>query len=151
MAEPDFDWKKGLKKFSLTSLKLNFRFMVQSIVNILEEPYYKIHDLYLRTIAEQRGSQLIIALRRYKNKTGHWPETLDEIKALAPAEILVDPFNNGSFVYKLTDDSFMLYSKGKNNIDEDGKYRRGLDDWPIWPGPGRSRQTKEENTDVEQQ
>ena len=151
MAEPDFDWKKGPKKFSLTSLKLNYRFVVQSIVNILEETYYKIHDLYLRTIAEQRGSQLIIALRRYKNKNGNWPESLEDIKSIVPAEIFVDPFNEGPFVYKLTDDSFKLYSKGKNNIDEDGKYRRGPDDWPIWPGPGRSRKTKEENADAEQQ
>ena len=162
MAEPDFDWQKGPKKFSLTSLKLNFRFMVQSIVNILEESYYRIHDIYLRTIAEKRGARLIITLRRYKNKTGHWPDTLEDIKSLAPAEVFVDPINLGTFVYKLTKENFTLYSKGKNNIDENGQ-RTGRkfdlktkqfvgkekDDWLIWPP--RSRKTKEENTDAEQQ
>ena len=154
MADSDFDWKKESREFPITSLfrfKFNYRFMVQSLANMLEEPYYKIHDLYLRTMAEQRGSQLIIALRRYKNKNGNWPESLEDIKSIAPEEVFVDPFNNGSFVYKLTDDSFKLYSKGKNNIDEDGKYRRGRDDWPIWPGPGRSRKTQEENANAEQQ
>ncbi|GAI19174.1 unnamed protein product, partial [marine sediment metagenome] len=71
------------------------------------------------------------------------------------AETLVDPFNNGPFVYKLTDDSFKLYSKGKNNTDEDGKYKRRYgeasegDDWLIWPQ--RSRKIKEGTADAEQQ
>ena len=156
MAKPDFDWKKEPREFPITSLfrfKFNYRFMVELLANMLEETYYKIHDLYLRTIAEQRGSQLIITLRRYKNKNGHWPDTLEDIKSLAPAEIFVDPFNNGSFVYKLTDDSFKLYSKGLNNIDEDGKYKRRYgetsegDDWLIWPR--KTRKTKEENTNDE--
>ncbi len=156
MAEPGFDWKKEPREFPITSLfrfNFNYRFTVQSLANMLESSFYKIHEQYLRTIAGQRGCQLIIALRRYKNKNGHWPETLDEIKTLALAEIFVDPFNNGSFVYKLTDDSFKLYSKGLNNIDEDGKYKRRYgetsegDDWLIWPP--RTRKTQKENPDNE--
>jgi hypothetical protein len=90
---------------------------------------------------------LTIALRRYKNKTGHWPDSLDEVKPLAAEEIFVDPMNGDSFVYKLTDENFRLYSKGKNNIDEDGQYnstwdpnsrqwKEKEDDWPIWPPIG---------------
>lgn len=116
-----------------------------------EEVLNRIHEIYLRRLADRRGNRILIALRRYKNKNGRWPESLDVIQSSLQAEIFIDPYNNGSFVYKLTDDSFKLYSKGKNNIDEDGKYRRGLDDWPIWPGPSRSRQTKEEKVNVEQQ
>jgi len=116
-----------------------------------EEVLNRIHEIYLRRLADRRGNRILIALRRYKNKNSRWPQTLSEIQSFVPAEILIDPYNNGSFVYKLTDNNFELYSKGKNNIDEDGKYRRGLDDWPIWPGPGRSRQTKEEKVNVEQQ
>ena len=150
MSEPDFDWQKGPKKFSLTSMKLNYRFVVEFLANMLESSYYRIHDIYLRLIADKRGSRLIIALRRYKNKNGSWPKKLDEIKSSMPAEIFVDPFNEGPFVYKLTDDSFALYSKGKNNIDESGKFKyRGPDDWLIWPR--RTRKTKEEKADAEQQ
>jgi inner membrane protein len=158
MAEPDFDWKKGPKKFSLTSMKLNYHFVVEFLLNMLESPFYRIHDIYLRLIANKRGSWLIIALRRYMNKTGQWPEKLQDIESLVPAEILVDPFNNGSFVYKLTDDSFKLYSKGKNNIDQNGEYdydwhrkKAEPDDWLIWPGPRKTRKTKEENADAKQQ
>lgn len=150
MAEPDFDWQKEPKKFYLISLKLNYHFISQSLV-VTETIYYRFHDLYFRTIAEQRGAGVLIALRRYKNKTGQWPQKLDEVKSLAPAEIFVDPINGGSFVYKLTEENFTLYSKGKNNIDENGEYRSnwpekaGPDDWLIWPT--KTRKTKNEKAD----
>ena len=47
--------------------------------------------------------------------------------------------NDGSFVYKRTDDNFILYSKGKNNIDEDGQVKIAkpdgsrTDDFIFWP------------------
>ena len=63
---------------------------------------------------------LLIGVKRYKNITGEWPGSLDGIKELTSQENFVDPTNGGSFVYKLTEDSFTLYSKGKNNIDENG-------------------------------
>jgi len=121
----------------------------------VEDTFERIHEIYLRLLADRRGNRILIALRRYKNKNDRWPQTLSEIQSFVPAEILIDPYNNGSFVYKLTDDSFKLYSKGKNNIDEDGKYKRRYgetsegDDWLIWPP--KTRKTKEENTDAEQQ
>jgi len=84
---------------------------------------------YLRLIARRRAAAITIALRRHKNKTGKWPKDLGEVKFLAPAEIFIDPLNGGSFEYKLSGDTFKLYSKGLNNIDEDGKYHseRGPD------------------------
>jgi hypothetical protein len=115
---------------------------------------------YLRQLAYRRGSRILIALRRYKNKNGRWPQTLDGIKNLAPADILIDPINGGSFVYKLTEENFILYSKGKNNIDEGGIHKvtfdpNGLewlktekDDWPIWPP--RSRKSKNKKADTHQ-
>ena len=75
----------------------------------------------------------MVALRRYKNIKGHWPQSLYEIKPMVVEDVLTDPQNNGLFVYKLTDDGFTLYSKGKNNIDEAGRKKDGADDWPIWP------------------
>ena len=76
---------------------------------------------------------------------GQWPESLDDIKSIAPANIFVDQFNNGSFAYKFTDDSFKLYSKGKNNIDDKGRRRRGGDDWPIWPPKTSGRREPDES------
>lgn len=102
----------------------------------------------------------MIALRRYKNKTGHWPENLEQVESFAPAEIFIDPINGGSFVYKLAEENFTLYSKGKNNIDEAGEYETEWaadysgykvkeDDQLIWPP--KSHKTKKEDIDAEKQ
>jgi hypothetical protein len=126
MAKPDYDWRKEPEK-PAEMLRLNYRYLVEYLTGIAGPAYYSIHDTYLRIIAQQRGARLTIALRRYKNKTGHWPESLDVIKSLAPSEIFIDPINGDSFVYKLTEENFTLYSKGKNNIDEDGQYNTTWD------------------------
>jgi hypothetical protein len=95
--------------------------------------------IYLRLLAHRRGNRILIATRRYKNKHGAWPKILDDIKEHVSSEILIDPINNKSFVYKLTADNFVLYSKGVNCIDDDGKWdkfneeKNGADDWRIWP------------------
>ncbi|MHC4397540.1 MAG: hypothetical protein ACYS1A_18005 [Planctomycetota bacterium] len=106
-------------------------------------------EIYLRLLADRRGNRILIALRRYKNKNDRWPESLDVIQSSLQAEIFVDPFNNGPFVYKLTEENFTLYSKGKNNIDEGGKRdnESGADDWQIWPTS--SRKNKNEKADTQ--
>ncbi len=163
MAKPDFDWQKTPPPiFSWTNfcseLRLNYPYFIKLIVDMHEKSLYQIHDLYLRQIASNRGRQIIIALKRYKNKTGRWPENLNEISSFASAEIFIDPFNNDSFVYKLTEDNFLLYSRGKNNIDENGQYTTEWsfeyncykvkeDDWLIWP-PRGSRISLKEDSDA---
>jgi hypothetical protein len=63
------------------------------------------------------------------------------VSEYVPAEAFIDLINNGSFVYKLTDENFTLYSQGKNGIDEGGRwgYVRALDknqdDIMIWSSP----------------
>ena len=150
MAEPGFDWQKAPTKLG-RRLRLNYRYMVEHLTGILAPAYHRIHDQYLRVIADKRGSRIIIALRRYKNKNGFWPVNLDDVKSMAPVEIFVDPTNGGDFVYEITEENFRLYSKGKNGIDEDGERDEiaGADDWLIWPP--RSRKAKEEGTNAEQQ
>lgn len=117
--------------------------------------YYRIHEFYPRKSARQRGTLLIIALRRYKNANGRWPEKLEDINNLAPAEVFIDPMNNGSFVYKRTGDNFTLYSKGENEIDDGGeqetkfnktwrKWETIKDDWMIWPPESNLCQQQEQ-------
>jgi len=143
LAEQKMKEKLGL----LDRLKYEFNY---GLFGSMKGPdYNQIHQLSLRGVATCRGIRILIALRRYKNKNSRWPESLDDIKSLAPAEIFIDSLNNGSFAYKLTDDSFKLYSKGKNNVDEDGRYRDPQDDWPIWPPRGRKPKAKEENANDE--
>lgn len=94
-----------------------------------------IRKLDLRLLVDRRANRILIGLRRYKNQNGQWPESLEQIKPFVDPNVLIDPQNNGSFVYKQTEDSFTLYSKGPNNIDEGGNRNEPADDWPIWPKP----------------
>jgi len=163
MADPNFDWQKSPPPiFSWPNfyreLRFNYPYFIRLIVDMQEKHLYQIHDLYLRQIASDRGRQIIIELKRHKNKTGHWPENLNEIRPFASAEIFIDPFNNDSFVYKLIEDNFVLYSRGKNNIDENGQYTTEWsfeyncykvkeDDWLIWPPRGSRPSLKEDSND----
>jgi len=165
MAKPDFDWKKQPKQTPLTVTtsvsvwpNLNQRRTIERLAHMSRKTYqyHNLHDKYhLRQVSNLKGCQISIALRRYKNMNGRWPQTLDAIRSSLSEEILTDPLNGGSFVYKLSDDGFRLYSKGRNNIDDGGKSdkrgepKTGADDWLMWPP--KSHKTNEENTNAEQQ
>ena len=82
--------------------------------------------------AHRRATIVILALRRHKERTGAWPESLEQVEPKLPDQTLVDPQNNGPFVYKRDGDSFVFYSKGPNGIDEHGSYKKPADDYPSW-------------------
>ena len=137
MADADFDWERQAER-PLRIPRLNYRYLVKFLASILEPAYHRIHDLYLRVTSDQRGSRIIIALRRYKNKTGTWPENLDAVKSFVPEESFIDPINAGPFEYRLSEEDFTLYSKGKN-IDYPG------DDIQIWPPKGSDQEKGDPN------
>ena len=157
MTKPDFNWPQKPQMPPEFHYKVNLKQVIELLAKSNESLYFNIHDLYLRQLSQQKGSLLIIALRRYKNANGYWPENLDDIKALAPVETFIDPMNGDSFVYKLNENNFMLYSKGKNGIDESGEegtkfsnnYRKVeiiKDDMMIWPTGCASSKQQEQKT-----
>ncbi|MBN2588235.1 MAG: hypothetical protein JXA96_00100 [Sedimentisphaerales bacterium] len=83
-----------------------------------------------RLISLQRASRIMIALRLYQKQNSKWPETLDEIKSSLSPENFTDEMNNSSFVYRLSGDSFVLYSKGPDNIDNN--HQKSSDDIVYW-------------------
>jgi len=154
MAEPDYDWHEQSRPFSWTTMRLNFHTFVNLLTDMLEEAYYNISRLYPRYETDAKGARAVIVLCRHKNKYGHWPQNLDEVKEFADSDIFVDPLSNDSFVYKLTEDGFTLYSKGANGVDEGGEYsddcqqdKAEPDDWLIWP-LRKSKDNKEDPNDV---
>jgi hypothetical protein len=141
LAEPSFDWEatsnEAYASLFLTPIKFSYIVRYKDrkapdlfLLNISPRSYYHFHEMYLRSTTQKRGTLISVSLRRYKDKHGFWPKFLDEIEALTSPEVLIDPTNGGPFVYRRTDDSFTLYSKGKDNIDDNGE---SPDDWPIWP------------------
>jgi len=82
---------------------------------------------------------------RLRERTGRWPESLDQIVSALSPEILSDPISGGSYVYNLSESGFSLYSIGPNRVDEHGHHKwNGPDDWPIWPPRGRSAEPEQE-------
>ena len=147
MAKPGFDWAKRPREASIDSMKFNYDYMVAMQLDMLEPLYYNIHNAYLRTIALERGARLVVALRRYKNKNRTWPANLDDVRPLAKEEIFIDPTNGCSFVYRLVDEGFILYSKGKNGRDDSGGYES--DDWLLWPPIGLKYKVGKKKPDAE--
>jgi hypothetical protein len=96
---------------------------------------WRVRGFYLGMLAERRGMRLLVDLRRYHIRNSHWPEDLTQIAEDVPSDALIDPTNDGEFVYVRAGDGFRLYSKGQNGIDEGGRQDRktGADDILIWP------------------
>jgi len=134
MAEPDFDWTKQPQKLNALPTKIDFyrmsydyKYSAQLIADTLEGAYYSVHDAHLRNLALLRGSRLLLVIEQYHNEHGSWPKNLEQVKGSVPAEVLVDPITGDTFVYKLIEEDFMLYSRGKNGIDEGGIRREVVD------------------------
>jgi hypothetical protein len=154
--DPNFDWSREPPevKFSWLFFKLNYKYFIKMITSMNESVYYKIHDSYLLGDSFKKGALLLIAMRRYKDKNGVWPENLGGIEGLAKEENFIDPTNSQSFVYKLAGDSFTLYSKGKNGIDNGGQqysYHRDKenDDINIWPLTKCKKKTSKEPNETQ--
>jgi hypothetical protein len=149
-ASANFDWNQFGEYEQYRLAKMRKLYGAGGLLRIFgpdDRVLLRLRYLYMRLVAVRRGCRILIVLRQYKNRNGHWPEHLEDIKDNSATEMLIDPINNGSFVYKLSGDYFKLYSKGKNNIDEDGKREDDVDDQPIWPP--RSRKTEEEDANAE--
>jgi hypothetical protein len=140
MAVSNFDWEmleeherhRVSEMRRLAGVRLLFALLAPKTSDLSE-----FRDWYIRRVAVRRACRILIALRRQKNQTGTWPGNLDDIRDMVPPDSLIDPTNSDSFVYRLTDDGLELYSKGRNKIDEGGRFEDDGDDWPIWPPQNR--------------
>jgi hypothetical protein len=119
MAEPDFDWQRQPTEIPVTSQsspppRLNYRYIIQSTTEILEESFYGFHDSYLRGVTLRRGSRLLPAIKQYKIEQGNWPESLDAIKSQVPAEAFIDPATGKEIHYENHGKRFSLYGEKAN-------------------------------------
>jgi hypothetical protein len=78
--------------------------------------------LLLRGEASRRATHLIYELFIYRDKNQTFPRKLADLDQKAAADLLIDPFSNKPFVYRLEGDSFLLYSVAQNAKDDGGKH-----------------------------
>ena len=97
-----------------------------------------------RNKIDAESTTLVIALVRYKQDIGAFPESLDKLVEQGYIkQVPVDPFSDKPITYRKTDNNFLLYSWGDNlkdddgqiALDEKGKPKRFADtgDWVFWP------------------
>jgi hypothetical protein len=104
----------------------------------------RVNILSWRNKIDAESTTLIIALVRYKQDTGAFPESLDKLVERGYIkQVPVDPFSDKPIAYRKTDNSFLLYSWGENLKDDDGQIARDekgkpkmfadTGDWVFWP------------------
>lgn len=76
-----------------------------------EHSHENVLNSYLWMLSERRSAYILIALRRFKNETGHWPQSLDLIEPSLSTETLTDSRNNTPFIYELAGEDFKLRRK----------------------------------------
>ncbi len=114
------------------------------VLQMLAPPMVRIHKIAWQYKVDADSTLVAIALVRYNQDTGAYPETLDKlVDGEYIKQIPIDPFGGGPLSYKKTADGCMLYSWGENLTDdggqvardEKGKVKRFADegDWVFWP------------------
>jgi hypothetical protein len=113
-------------------------------LGIMAPAFGRIIQISYRFKTEVPATVAIIALQRYKQDKGQYPESLDELRTAGFIKAVpIDPWSDKSLVYKKTDAGFTLYSVGMNfkddggkmGIDNDGKPRSWSEngDAVFWP------------------
>ncbi len=102
---------------------------------LLDLPKYRYPILGILMPAGNRVSQIryeakacyeavltLLALQNWRMKRGNLPDNLEQLVAETYLEQLpMDPYSNKSLVYKKVEGHFILYSIGRNFIDDGGK------------------------------
>ncbi len=134
--------------------EFNFEYMMDRMAAMAEESYRGLDSVFGRAQTDRRGTRVILALRRYRDAHGRWPEDLDSAREYGDEAVYADGWGR-PFVYESRDDGFILYSTGQNGIDEGGEHEEEYsedyrtrttisDDWMIWPtGRKKSREQSE--------
>jgi len=130
----------------LASSNVLFSIFLPAVERIIEYSY--------RNKADVQATLSIIAILRYKQDTGVYPEHLEQLTAEAYLkELPMDPYSDKPLVYKKTGDSFVLYSMGRDFDDDGGvenpkdsqkRRQEGPGDWIFWPVP-KSEVKKEQS------
>ena len=123
----------------LTSGNVLFSIFLPAFERIIEHSY--------QNKADVQATLAIIAMLRYKQDTGGYPEDLEQLIADAYLkESPMDPYTDEPLVYHRTADNFILYSFGRNFKDDGGEVAkergkvqqwgtREAGDWVFWPVP----------------
>lgn len=94
-------------------------------------------DVLLPMMIEAKLQSMIAALasEQFRHGTGRWPESLNEIPRILLPQLPIDPFTDKPVLLRHFDKGILIYTVGKNGLDEHGRSLEPKDD-PFEVGPG---------------
>lgn len=90
------------------------------MVRLLAPAYDKLLQAYNRSQAEVGCALLIIAIERFRQAQGRWPESLTELVPAYVAAVPTDPFGQGPLLYRATKNGVVVYAVGADGEDNGG-------------------------------
>ncbi len=129
MLDPAFEkqiqppsWLSVMKGSVSRRYEWDLRSHVECLTAMEAEGHHKFHSAFRRVDTMKQGTQVVLALRRYKNAHGEWPKDLQNAKDYGDKTAFTDACGR-PLIYNLTGNSFVLYSKGENGLNEGGQYK----------------------------
>jgi hypothetical protein len=77
--------------------------------------------------ARRRVGQTLLAIHRYRQQRGAWPPSLDQLVADYLPQLPLDPYTGKPLLYRVEGNGYVLYSVGKNGMDDGRNEQHGLD------------------------
>jgi hypothetical protein len=105
------------------------------LLEILTPALGRVCEIAHRNKADVEAALAIIAILRYKQDIGGYPDKLEKLINADYLKVLpIDPYSGEPLVYKKMDNNFVLYSFGPNFRDDDGKMAYNKEGKPRWRG-----------------
>ncbi|MBP86222.1 MAG: hypothetical protein CMJ64_05830 [Planctomycetaceae bacterium] len=79
-----------------------------------------IFEATARGVAATQATETFIAVERFRKQQGRFPDSLDALVPEFLSEVPMDPFDGKPLRYVITDDAALIYSIGRNRIDDNG-------------------------------
>jgi len=91
-------------------------------VTLLAPAVGRINEIAYRQKTQVEALITTLAIIRFKQSTGNYPESLDNLVVTGYLKQLpMDPFSDKALIYKRTEDNFILYSVSLNFTDDGGE------------------------------
>jgi hypothetical protein len=93
----------------------------------------KLANAAFRTRAQLRAAYVALAIERFRQEQGRWPEKLEELMPGYLEKVPFDVFTGQQIVYRRLADGVAVYSVGPDEKDNHGKTRYLPNDTPEYP------------------
>ena len=136
--EPDFAKRLSLidqikQKYTEPSDGILARLRADKRMAQIEVPnLMRVLEQFDRAEAQAQNARQVMALKRYKQTHGQYPDTLQQLISGDFKALPIDPFNGEPYHYKKEGEGFLLYSIGPNRVDDGGISGSRMDGDYVW-------------------